>query len=148
MRRWLSMLFAVVMLMSIRGMVSVAGGDQAACHSMPVACAAMMSGGGCACCGTPSPGASEACSLPGSRCERSMGGGVHADLFDRTRIAEDPAEALRSAPEPQPWPAILREAIGRRDALVTLAIPDGPWSLSPPDPGGRGRLARLRTFRI
>lgn len=148
MRRWLSVLFAVVMLASIHGGVSAAGGDQAACHTMPTACAARVSGDGCACCGTPAPGSSEVCSLPGSQCERSMGGGVRADLFDRTRAAEGPVEALRSAPEPQPWPAILREAHGRRDALAPLAMAGGTWTVSPPEPGGRGRLARLRIFRI
>ena len=149
MRRWLPALFAVVMLLSVQGVVWASKGvaGRMSCQAPASSCAAMDAGGACACCGTPSPSLSEVCGAPGSRCDRSLDGGTSQVLLDQHRADRESEGRSTGHPEPLPWLRNL-SAPKRVDAApISLRLP-GREGYPDVGPGGRDRLTRLRLLRI
>ena len=149
MRRWLSALFAVVMLLSIEGVVWASKGSagKISCQAPASSCAAMDAGGACACCGTPSASLSEVCGAPGSRCDRSLDGGTSQVLLDQHRADRESEGRSTGHPEPLPWPRNLSAPKLVNGSPFSPGLPgrDGSPGVGS---GGRDRLARLRLLRI
>ena len=141
MRRWLSALFALVVLVS-------AGADLRFAEP-PAACAcAAMRDGACPCCRvrTTGQGAVDPCQVPSSKCGNASDRGLQPSL-----IREDASSAPRAlgsgmALEPEPWPETLRATATRSGDSLPRAK---GWDRA----GGGGQraldvLSRLGVFRI